>query len=238
MYRKRIGFSIPLAAAMISCLLCVGEARAYPNFGPFGLGWDDLFLQDDPLPFFPTYEEDHPEPYYLMNTELTNPTPTPSTPGIVPPPDPGNNVPSSTTSFFDIFVELTLDGNSYTASGQGQALLSTPDNMLPFTTVFDTEMLQLDISGGTLPSGMMLRESPTQQSTGQLTATNLGGGIYQIDSFFDVFVELSLDGGDTWRPANKALHLTSVPEPSSFVLLAVGGLLLYKVERRRRDSSG
>ncbi len=206
--------------------------RAYPNFGPIGLGGEDLFVHDELL-FFPTYEEDHPEPYYLIETELTDPTPTPSTPGIVPPPDPGNNAPSSTTSFFDIFVELTFDGNSYTASGQGQALLSTSNNMLPFTTVFDTEMLQLDISGGTLPSGMMLRESPTQQSTGQLTATSLGGGIYQFDSFFDVFVELSLDGGETWRPANKAMHLTSVPEPSSIVLAGIGGALMWRAVRRR-----
>ena len=166
---------------MASWLLCVGEAGpAYPNFGPFGFGpgWDDPFLPDDPL-FFPTYEEDHPEPYYLMNAELENPTPTPSTPGIVPPPDPGNDVPCNATSFFDVFVEITLDGNSYTAAGQCQVQISTPDNMLPSTTVFDTEMLQMDISGGTLPSGVMFREDPSQQSTGQLTATNLGGGITQ-----------------------------------------------------------
>ncbi len=59
------------------------------------------------------------------------------------------------------------------------------------TRFFDTEMLQLDIQGG----GLMIRESPTQESRGSTAITDLGGGMYHIDSFFDVFTELSLDGG-------------------------------------------
>jgi len=66
--------------------------------------------------------------------------------------------------------------------------------------VFDTEMLQLDISGGTLPPGVMIRESPTLQSLGRTTIRNTGGGYY-IDSFFDIFTELSVDGGQTWMPS-------------------------------------
>jgi hypothetical protein len=68
------------------------------------------------------------------------------------------------------------------------------------TRFFDTEMLQLDISGGPL----MIRESPTRASTGRTAVTDLGGGMYQIDSFFDVFTELSLDGGQTWYPSTDA----------------------------------
>jgi hypothetical protein len=65
------------------------------------------------------------------------------------------------------------------------------------TRFFDTEMLQLDISGGPL----LIRESPTRPSLGKTSITDLGGGLYQIDSFFDVFTELSLNGGATWLPS-------------------------------------
>jgi hypothetical protein len=67
----------------------------------------------------------------------------------------------------------------------------------PGTRFFDTEMLQLDIIGGPF----MIRESPTRASTGKTAITDLGGGLYRIDSFFDVFTELSLDGGQTWHPS-------------------------------------
>lgn len=65
------------------------------------------------------------------------------------------------------------------------------------TRFFDTEMLQLDLVAG--PA--MIRESPTRASHGRTAITNLGGGTFQIDSFFDVFTELSVDGGQTWHPS-------------------------------------
>jgi len=84
--------------------------------------------------------------------------------------------------------------------------------------VFDTEMLQLDITGGTLPPGAMIRESPTRASTGRTTIRPTGGGGYAIDSFFDIFTELSLDGGQTWMPQESPpghMELTpSVPTPT------------------------
>lgn len=75
------------------------------------------------------------------------------------------------------------------------------------TTTFDTEMLQLDISGGSLPPAIRLRESPTRPSLGQ-TKERPGAGGFYIDSFFDIFTELSLDGGQTWMPSdNGAGHV-------------------------------
>src|SRR5205807_2775271 len=81
------------------------------------------------------------------------------------------------------------------------------------TRYFDTEMLSLSLQGlggnilfresPTLPSLGKLRESPTLQSTGQTA--------YRIGSFFDVFTELSLDGGQTWTPANDPITVTLVP---------------------------
>lgn len=74
---------------------------------------------------------------------------------------------------------------------------------------YDTEMLQLDLSGGTLPPGVMLRESPTRHSTGGTVKRPVSGG-YRISSFFDVFIEVSLDGGATWSACDKPLHMERV----------------------------
>lgn len=100
---------------------------------------------------------------------------------------------------------------------------------------FDTEMLSMNLSGGTLPPGVMIRESPTLPSLGHTTITDIGGGLYQIDSFFDVFTELSTDGGLSWMPSNNgAGHVELVPEPTSLSLLAAGLVGMMGFIRRRR----
>ena len=45
---------------------------------------------------------------------------------------------------------------------------------------------------------VMLRESTTLASTGQTTIDSAPGGGFMISSFFDIFTEVSLDGGATW----------------------------------------
>jgi hypothetical protein len=74
----------------------------------------------------------------------------------------------------------------------------------PGFTFYDTEMLQLDISGIGLPAGMMIRESPTLASTGKTAISPAAGGGFIIDSFFDVFTELSMDGGVNWMASTSA----------------------------------
>ena len=114
-------------------------------------------------------------------------------------------------------------------------LLGNPDGD------YDTEMLQLDLQGVNpfFPAAggptFMIRESPTRQSLGHTTITDIGGGLYQIDSFFDVFTELSIDGGATWMPSNNgAGHVELVPEPTSMSLLAAGCVGMLGFIRRRR----
>ena len=107
------------------------------------------------------------------------------------------------------------------------------------TGTFNTEMLALSLSGTYLGAPFMIRESPTKQSTGLTSVAPAPGG-YQIDSFFDVFTELSLDGGLTWMPdtdsvaTGQRVTLEAVPEPTSMSLLALGAASVAGFIRRRR----
>src|SRR6185295_11916126 len=75
-------------------------------------------------------------------------------------------------------------------------------------SIFETEMLSLNLTSG----GMMIRESPTLASTGKTTVRTVPGG-YLESSFFDVFTELSLDGGHNWVPAQEAARVELRNDP-------------------------
>jgi hypothetical protein len=137
---------------------------------------------------------------------------------------PGNY---SVNSFFDVFTELSLDGGQtwLPQSGTGSGTVQGTDLG---SGTFHTEMLSLDLS---LPGGVLIRESPTLTSAGETDVT--GPGPYQIHSFFDVFTELSLDGGQTWSPQTSGpARLDGMPEPATLALFAPATLLLL----RRRNS--
>lgn len=124
------------------------------------------------------------------------------------------SVPAATTTHvFDAVMDcgLSLNGGpSLPTTAPAHVTIFDHFNHLSGSTrYFDTEMVQLDLAGGTLPPLVMIRESPTLASLGQTTIQDLGGGSFRIDSFFDVFVELSTDGGQTWIPCNNCPgHMT------------------------------
>jgi hypothetical protein len=131
-------------------------------------------------------------------------------------------------SFFDVFFDASL-GLPPVVPGQGtaHAVFTELPPGLPGSSDF-AGSLQLTAS---VPSpSMMLRESQTLPSLGTTTVTSQPGGAFHIDSFFDIFTELSLDGGQTWIPADNSIRVSGsgnvAPEPSTMALVVIGGSLL------------
>ena len=129
-----------------------------------------------------------------------------------PPPPGGTQVPQSNAV---VHFRISTDGGKTYQPGAAPAAVtfrvsSTQDDGA--TRYFETEMLQLNISGGSLPAGMMLRESPSRQSLGR-TSIRIAGTDFMTSSFFDIFTELSADGGQTWQPCSTGPMDLAVRHP-------------------------
>ncbi len=149
----------------------------------------------------------------IRNLALRNP----ATP--LPPPPPGGSQTVSTSA--TVTAELSLDGGvSFTSCTAVCDLTERVSSLFDDGTAryFDTELLALNLSGGTLPGGVMVRESPTKQSMGRSSLRLAPDQQYRISSFFDIFTEISLDGGNSWRRcASGACSCALAPEsPAHF----------------------
>ncbi len=100
---------------------------------------------------------------------------------------------------------------------------------------FDVEVNSFEVVDSI--AGIRLRESPTLASTAQIVRRDIPGGEYRIASFFDVFTEMSIDGGATWTPANSSLQFISVvPEPTGLALVGIA-MFAGGISRRRRGGN-
>jgi hypothetical protein len=80
---------------------------------------------------------------------------------------------------------------------------------------FNTELLSMNVAGGTLAPGVMIRESPTKASLGKHRIREIDGG-FMVSSSFEVFLEVSIDGGQIWSPALAPAHVDySSPAPEN-----------------------
>ncbi|MGH7179858.1 MAG: hypothetical protein ACREJC_20955 [Tepidisphaeraceae bacterium] len=165
----------------------------------------------------------------LTRLTMSNPT----GPNASLPPPTGGGRPTTRTSggFFDVFADF-LEMGPVTSTGSMYADM----DVTAAPGIYQTEIISMNLTGGGFPTGMMIRESPSLPSMGQTAIQELGGGLYHIDSFFDVFTELSLDGGLSWAPSQGAMHMSLQgisPEPASALVLVTAGFALL---RRRRES--
>lgn len=101
------------------------------------------------------------------------------------------------------------------------------------TGTFQTEIVSMSLTGDVGGTPVELRQSPTLASIGQTTITDVGGGMYDIESFFDVFVELSVDGGNSFVGGSDFKRMVLVPEPATLCLLGLGALSLLRKRRSR-----
>ncbi|MEY2409010.1 MAG: hypothetical protein QOF48_1680 [Verrucomicrobiota bacterium] len=131
---------------------------------------------------------------------------------ITPPPLGGTATYSSPNTVVDL--EFTIDNFNWIPTQAGGPVKIQIRHSSDSTTTqfFDTEMLQLDLQGNTPLGPLLLRESPTRQSLGKHTIRKTSQG-YLISSFFDVFLEASIDGGASYTPADRAIRvqLDTVP---------------------------
>ncbi len=138
-------------------------------------------------------------------------------------------------SFFDVFVEIDLPPIAFpgppvpgpaggtiggvTVGGGATVAPLGPDG----SGFIDVEMLQLQLTG----PGIMIRESPTRPSLGKMPNGST------ITSFFDVFVELSVDDGQSWIPYDQPLQQT-VPDGGATAAMLGASLAALAGLRRKR----
>lgn len=118
-------------------------------------------------------------------------------------------------SFFDVTCELVMEGIPPTVArltGPVKFGMIIPDEIFDTTGTFATEILSMNLSGEVGGIPIEIRESPSLPSLGQHSLTDLGSGKYEIDSFFDVFTELSIGGGP-FAPADGPTRIVITPEP-------------------------
>ncbi len=132
-------------------------------------------------------------------------------------------------------VSVSLTGEYDCGMGVSPLLLNgvmeviARDKVGNTTGTFDTEIVSMSLTGLAGSNPIVLRESPTASSQGTMYIADSGGGWYFIDSFFDVFTELSVDGGNNWIAQNSASSQIYLwPEPGTMTLISLSSLALLR----------
>jgi hypothetical protein len=124
---------------------------------------------------------------------------------------------------FDSTVKAKIDlgGGTEIVELSGPVTTTVQNRTGSQTGTFDTEIVSLGLTGDVGGIPIQIRESPSQQSAGQATITDIGGGQFAVDSFFDVYTEISINGGPFMPQTNGASRMTLVNKK---VVPAIGPL--------------
>jgi hypothetical protein len=100
------------------------------------------------------------------------------------------------------------------------------------TGTFSDQITLLDLMGSFNGHTIQAILNPGESSTGQTTITNVGGTPpeWRFGSFFDIFTELSIDGGTPVPGSERVAQLGETPEPAYYG--AIGVLLAAMLVRR------
>jgi hypothetical protein len=149
-----------------------------------------------------------------------------------------------TTAGQDILTDAVYSAMVTGAINQTVTLTGTVEEVVlgrTFSTEigsFDTEITALTLTGAVGGNTLTLTldtSNPAHVSTGETTLA-ADGSVFKIDSFFDVFVELSLDSVVPLHASVGPIRLAAVPEPSTWAMLLAGfgGLAFFGARRRAR----
>jgi hypothetical protein len=148
----------------------------------------------------------------------------------LPPPDPDMWI----ESFFDVTYRIEFDdGVSPPELWEVPTQAEMRITGLPWDGVSPTRDFEIEILSMELVSpfdmDVILTESPSEVSGWSAQVTDLGGGLYHIDSFFDVYFDLSMHGpAGPWVSPDAPQHIVAVPEPVTLGLMAFGAAALLK----------
>lgn len=107
------------------------------------------------------------------------------------------------------------------------------------TGSFDTQMTSLDLTGSFGGHSIEIINDPSQTSSGHTTVEQVAPHEWHINSFFDVFTELSLDNGPFMPATTGAAHVDlEVAEPATLSLVGVGVLALGLTRLHSRRKRG
>jgi hypothetical protein len=104
---------------------------------------------------------------------------------------------------------------------------------------FDTEMVALELIGYVGGNSIVVSLDPLETSSGQVSISDNGNGTFDVDSFFDVHSQISINGGTPESQLDGPVRMTlqsTAPAPSLGVVgvvVAVAAMGMIAWMRRR-----